>query len=276
MKKLLPFLIVPIMFSCVSKKKYAELESQNSVAIDYSKKLDEILQMRTNVDKLDQNMENELRFRQLKEQMVALKTLNQLAEEGSIKNMNVQELQELIRKQSKENAKLSVVSDRDKMKSTHTRKSIEKEAIAMLISERIVQNHPSVSVSSSFETCIVTIPNSALFGIGNSVSTDGLNVLQNLRQTADFREGIKITVKLPILENEIKDEDRKKANSILEGLMNVSTRMQKDISLEFSSEGKAGDIVFDNWVYLTKVMLPLNTDRSTFTTTPSLNSITKK
>lgn len=245
MKKLLPFLIVPIMFSCVSQKKYAELESQSRVAYDYNQKLDQIIQMRNDEQSRDENMQSEIKVRQLKEQMAAMKSLDQMISEGKIQNMNVQELSEMLRRQSEESAHMSVMNERDMMNRSDTRKSVEKEAIAMLISERIVQKHPSVSVSNIFETCLVNVPNAVLFGTGNSVSTDGLNVLQNLRQTADFREGIKITVKLPMIGNEIKDEDRKKANSIYEGLMNTSARMQKDIAIEFTSDGKTGDVIFE-------------------------------
>ena len=78
-----------------------------------------------------------------------------------------------------------------------------------------------------------------------SLSAIGQDIIQNIRQTVDFREGIQITVVLPIIGNEIKDEDRKKANSIYAGLMNVSTRMQKDIAIEFTSEGKLGDVIFE-------------------------------
>jgi hypothetical protein len=245
MKKLLPFLIVPIMFSCVSQKKYTELESQNSAAIDYDKKLDEILQMRMDAGNRDENMHYEIQMRQIKEEIATMKTLNQLVEEGSIKNISVDELQEIIRRQSEERAHMSVVNERDMMNRIDTRKSIEKEAIAMLVNERIVQKHPTVSVSIVFETCLINVPNSVLFGSGNSVTNEGLDILKQIRQTADFREGIKITVKLSMIENEIKDEDRKKANSIYTGLMNVSTRMQKDIAIEFTSDGKTGDVIFE-------------------------------
>lgn len=245
MKKLLPFLIVPIMFSCVSQKKYTELESQNSAAIDYDKKLDEILQMRMDAGNRDENMHYEIQMRQIKEEIATMKTLNQLVEEGSIKNISVDELQEIIRRQSEERAHMSVVTERDMMNRIDTRKSIEKEALGKVLRDRVVQKHPSIDVSNSFETSLVTIPNSELFGTGNSLSANGQDIVQNIRQAIDFREGIRITVMLPIIGNEIKDEDRKKANSIYTGLMNVSTRMQKDIAIEFTSDGKTGDVIFE-------------------------------
>jgi len=245
MKKLLPFLIVPILFSCVSQKKYAESESQNSAAIDYDKKLDEILQMRMDAGNRDENLLYEIQMRQIKEEIATMKTLNQLVEEGTIKNISVDELQEIIRRQSEERAHMSVVNEHDMMNRIDTRKSIEKEAIVMLVNERIVQKHPTVSVSNVFETCLINVPNSVLFGSGNSVTNEGLDILKQIRQTVDFREGIKIYVKLPMIGNEIQDEDRKKGNSIYQGLKNVSVRMQEDIAIEFTTEGKIGDVIFE-------------------------------
>jgi hypothetical protein len=243
MKKLLPLFIIPIMISCVSQKKYAALEEQNSVAREYDQKLDEILQKREDLAMAnDQQIEYELKMKQLLNEKQANDVIEKLVLSGRLDGMQADEIREEIIRASEEQSHRQLAETMTPTNPEAGKASIEIEAMTMLISDRIQRKHQEVRVEKETFSCDVIVPNDRMFNATNGLSAAGNDIVNSLRQIVDFKEDYSIEVEISATEEGITEDQRKQANAIIEALSNYKGRNKVDIEVEFVFNGNADEI----------------------------------
>lgn len=243
MKKLLPLFIIPLMISCVSQKKYEALEAQSSVARDYDQKLDEILQRQEDSQMAnDQQMQYELKMKQLLAEKQANDVIEKLVLEGRLNGLQADEIREEVIRVSEEQAHRQLAESMVPTNREEGKASIEIEAMSMLISERIQRQHQEVRVEKEGTSCDVIIPAERMFNATNGLSSKGAEIVTSLRQIVDFKEGYSIEVKFSATEEGITDAQRKQANAVIEALSNYKGRNNVEFEVEFVFDGNADEV----------------------------------
>lgn len=231
------------MISCVSQKKYAALEDQNSVAIDFDRKLDEILQKRQDMAMAnDQQMEYEIRMKQLIAEKQANDVIEKLVLEGRLDGMQADEIREEVIRASEEQAHRQLAETMAPMNREEGKASIEIEAISMLISERIQRKHKEVRLEKEGSSCELIVPTDRMYSATNGLSATGIDIVNSLRQIVDFKPGYSIEVELATTEEGITEDQRKQANAIISALSNYNGRNKVEVEVEFVFDANLDEV----------------------------------
>ena len=239
MKKLIPFLFLPFLISCVSQKKYAALEDKCSLSADFSEKLDLILSQLRENDNSIMEEEMNLRIDMMKIELSALKSLNQMQEEGLLSGASPDEIRDNLRQMFYETMDHENPENQDQYNPTdENRSKIAVQAIAMLLDQRLTKNHPEVIAKSNEYSCEISIPKSSLTSGGSILSPGGKDILSKTRGVINILDNYTIEIRTKTKNKTISSSDVNLANSVSEFILNIkgNTKPTLQSSFEFNSD----------------------------------------
>lgn len=223
------------MISCVSQKKYAALEEQCSVERDFDRKLDEIIALRRDAaQSSDQMIDYKMEMMQLKNEIANLKTIDQMAAEGHLNGIPPEQLREELVNASRTQSHDALAKEMEQFNCQPAmRASVEIEAIAMLIGDRVQKNHQEIRIAKNNFDAQIMCPNATMFtGIG-ALTSAGTEIVNGIRQVVDVKSGYTIVVKIETGTEGITEAERKQANAIVAVLMAYSGRNTVKTEVQF-------------------------------------------